>query len=301
MDLVAIRTFCRAVEVGNLSRAADGMHITKSVASRRIQALEDDLGVRLLSRTTRGVTPTDEGARFYEQAVRILDELDEARQSVTGDDGSIKGRLRLTAPRAFTDMVLRQVIGDFMAANPQLEMEIELSDSRVDVAGGGFDLALRIARQLDDTSLIAKKLVDINNECVASPAYLGARGTPKALADLSGHACIYYSNLAATTQWQFTGDSGPESVRVRGDFATNSGAMQREAALKGRGIALLPRFFVADAIADGSLVRLFPGKPPVNSALYALYPERRFTPRRARAFIDYLSAWFGNPRNCDCL
>jgi len=297
MDLTAIRTFCRTVETGNLSRAADNMHITKSVASRRIQALEDDLGVRLLSRTTRGVTPTDEGLRFYEQAVRILDELAEARQNLAGEDGMLRGRLRMTAPRAFTDIILRRALGDFLADNPKLEMEIDLADSRVDIARAGYDLAVRIARQLDDTSLIAKKLCTINNDCVASPDYLAAAGIPVQPEDLSKHQCIYYSHLAASTQWQFQTQTGPKSVRVTGSFATNSGIMQREAALRGQGISVLPRFFIHDQVQSGELVRLMPSTPPVSSGLYVLYPERRFTPRRVRALIDHLGCWCADPRN----
>lgn len=297
MELAAIRTFCRAVETGNLSRAATALGVTKSVTSRRIQALEEHLGVRLLQRTTRGVTPTDEGTRFYEHALQVLDTLDEVRQALAGDDGGLTGRLRLTAPRAFTDLCLRVPLGSFMAAHPGLALEIHLADERVDIAAAGYDIGLRIARSLDDTALIARKLIAIRNDCVASPAYLAAHGTPENFSALDGHQTITYANVAARQQWQFETPEGVRSVGVNSRITSNSGLIQSEAALCGQGIAVLPRFFVADALARGDLVALFGDTPPLASALYALTPDRRFRPRRVSALIEHLEHWFRDGNN----
>lgn len=297
MDLVGLRTFCRTVEEGNLTAAAKALHITKSVASRRIQALEDDLGVRLLARTTRGVTPTDAGAQFYERALSILADVEDARQSIKGASGNLVGHLRITAPRSFSDIDLHEPLTAFMGRHPGLTFELHLSDERVDVIGGGFDLALRIAQSLNDTSLIAKKIAAIRAHVVASPAYLAAKGTPQSPEDLKDHNCVFYANVAANEQWRFIGPDGPKAVRVKGGITTNSGVMQLAAAKAGLAIATLPEFFTRDAIAAGEVVPVLENWARPESALYTLYPERRLLPMKVRALIDFLADWFAPHAN----
>ena len=297
MDLVGMRTFCRTVEEGNLTAAAKALHITKSVASRRIQALEDDLGTRLLSRTTRGVTPTDAGAQFYDRCLIILGEVEDARQSVKGTGDNLVGHLRVTAPRSFSDIDLKEPLTAFMALHPGLAFELHLSDERVDVVGGGFDLALRIAQDLGDTSLIARKLTTIRPMVVASPAYLEKHGTPHSPEDLKDHNCVFYANVAASEQWRFTGPRGTQAVRVKGKVTTNSGIMQLATAKAGLAIISLPEFFLRGALASGDVVPILQAWDRPESALYALYPERRLLPVKVRALIDFLSDWFaGNNR-----
>ena len=296
MDLVGIRTFCRAVETGNLTAAAKELHVTKSVASRRIQMLEDDLGVRLLARTTRGVAPTDAGTQFYERAISILTDVEDARQAVKCSSETLVGRLRITAPRSYADIDLHEPLVAFMAEHPGLSFELHLSDERVDVIGGGYDLALRIAKTLDDTSLIAKKLIPIRPRVVASPAYLEAHGTPKTPTDLKDHNCVFYANVAASEQWQFLGpDGSKKSVRVGGTATTNSGTMQLAIAKAGLAVATLPEFFLRDALDAGEVVPILTDWGQPESALYALYPERRLLPTKVRTLIDFLSDWFADP------
>ena len=301
MDLTAITTFCRAIEAGNLTAAAKLMHITKSVASRRIQSLEEGLDVRLLARTTRGVTPTDEGALFYERAQKILDDLDDARQSVKQASGNIVGTLRITAPRSFADLQLHKAITAFMHAQPALTLELNLTDERVDIVGGGYDLALRIASKLDDSALIAKKIAPITSHIVASPGYLSERGTPLTPDDLSDHQCLFYSNVSANQQWRFVDGNKEKSVRVSGPLMSNSGTFQVAAAIDGLGIATLPNFFVHDALADGRLVPILTDHKRPESWLYALYPEKRYLPLKVSALIDFLSDWFADPDRRCCL
>lgn len=298
MDLIGIRTFCRTVEEGNLTAAAKALHITKSVASRRIQALEDDLGVRLLARTTRGVTPTDAGTQFYERGLAILSDVEDARQSVKGSSDNLVGHMRITAPRSLSDIELKEPLMAFMAAYPGLTFEMILSDERVDVIGGGYDLALRVAKKLDDTSLIAKKLAPVRTCIVASPDYLQEHGAPACPDDLKGHNCVFYANVTASEQWRFEQEGKTQSVRVKGRFTTNSGVMQVAAAKQGLAIASLPYFFVYEALEKGDLVTILDewGHPP--SALYALYPERRLLPMKVRAMVDFLADWFAKPENC---
>lgn len=292
MDLVGIRTFCRTVEEGNLTAAAKALHITKSVASRRIQSLEDDLGVRLLSRTTRGVTPTDAGTQFYERALAILADVEDAKQSVKTASDNLVGHIRITAPRSFSDIDLHAPFTAFMAAHPGLTFELHLSDERVDVIGGGYDLALRVAQNLNDTSLIAKKLAAVRSHVIASPAYLKEHGTPSSPDDLQNHNCVFYANVAASEQWRFVGPEGTKAVRIKGTSTTNSGLMQLEIAKAGLAVATLPDFFLKDALASGDIVTILDEWERPESGLYALYPERRLLPTKVRALIDFLADWF---------
>lgn len=292
MDLPAIETFCRAVETGNLTAAAKALNITKSVASRRIQALEADLGVRLLARTTRGVTPTDEGARFFERCQRVLEDLEDAAQSARGTGDNLMGRLRVTAPRAFTDERLKEAFLDFATQHPDLMLELNLTDERMDIAGSGYDVGLRIAGELAEASLIARKITPIQFATVASPNYLMKYGTPVVPHDLTKHKALFYSNTAANKQWRYDVAGVETSVRVTGQIITNSGLVQAEAAVSGLGIAKLPRFFVGEALADGRLVEILKDSITTPSYLYALYPERRLLPQKVRVFIDFLIDWF---------
>jgi len=294
MDIEALKTFCRAVELGNLTQAANSLHITKSVASRRLRALEEDLGVHLLSRTTRGVNPTEDGSRLYERGVRILEDLEDTVQSMRQTGTTLRGRLRMTAPRAFADIVLADMLTDFAAQHPELELDCNLSDERVDILGGGYDVALRIATTLDDTSLIAKKLAPVNNLLVAAPSYIEQHGRPELPDDLGNHQAIYYSHLNAAQQWVFNCAGRYQSVRIKGGLSTNSGIVQRAWAVGGHGIVILPRFFIYEQLADGSLVELMADSPPKQSHLYALYPERRHRPMKTRAMIAAVETCLGS-------
>ncbi len=297
MDLAAIRTFCRAVETGNLTAAAKALHITKSVASRRIQMLEDDLGVRLLARTTKGVAPTDQGMMFYERGQRILDDLEDAAQAVKCTDDNLVGTLRITAPRSFADLFLGAPLMDFIAKHPDLKFEMNLTDERVDIIGGGYDLGLRITRDLDDTSLIARKLAEMRSHLVASPDYIAKHGAPEKPEDLKDHESVFYSNVEAAKHWRFGTGTETEGVRVKGRLTTNSGQMQLEAALAGLAIANLPRFYVYEGLESGRLVEVLADFPRAPTTLYALYPERRLLPLKVRALIDHLADYFSKDCN----
>jgi len=301
MDLLAIRTFCRAVEEGNLTAAAKSLHITKSVASRRIHLLEEELCTKLLVRTTRGVTPTDAGALFYERGIAILADIEDTKQSVTGAGKDITGTIRLTAPRSFTDMNLKAPLTAFMAQYPDLTFEMNLTDERVDIIGGGYDLGLRIANKLEDTSLIAKKIVPIRTHLVASHDYLEKHGTPQNLDDLKNHRCPLYANLPAAHQWLFQKDGVVEGVRINSVLMSNSGLMQLETALMGQTIVILPRFFMHSYMEDGTLQEVLTNWSVPLSHLYALYPQKRLLPLKVRVLIDFLATWYAHPNNCDSL
>ena len=288
IDLTAIETFCRAVQLGNMTAAARGLHITKSVASRRISMLEDSLGVRLLTRSPKGVVPTDEGQQFFQRSLQILEDLEEATQSLQADRRSLTGQLRIAAPRAFTDVVLAPHIAQFATENPNIRLDLDLSDERVDLMARGYDLGLRIAGKLEDSSMIARKITELSFACVASPDYLAQHETPLHPEDLTDHSCIFYSNLAASTQWQFYIDGKKKSVQVSGRVITNSGGLQTEMVLSGAGIAYIPSFFVRPYIDSGQLIQLLPEFSLHRLNLYALYPDRSHLPAKTAAFIDYI-------------
>jgi DNA-binding transcriptional LysR family regulator len=301
MDLTALRTFCRAVEEGNLTAAAKALHITKSVASRRIQNLEDELKTKLLVRSTRGVSATDAGTMLYERAVEILSDVEAAKQLVTCTASNLVGRLRITAPRSFTDLNLSQPLTAFMSENPNLTLELNLTDERMDIIGGGYDMGLRITPQLDDTSLIAKRLATIHHHVVAAPSYIKKHGTPKSPEDLKDHPCVFYANVEAAKQWRFVGARSTKSVRVNGPLTCNSGIMQLAPVTAGLAIATLPRFFLHEALARGEVVEILEDFQSPTSFLYALYPERRLLPLKVRKLIDFLAAWYAEDKNKDCL
>ena len=291
MDLAALLTFCRTIEAGNMTAAARALNVTKSVASRRLKALEEETGVTLLMRSTRGVAPTDAGRELYDRASRILKDLDEAKQAVQEDGSTLTGRLRLTAPRSFTEIVLREPFGRFIKAHPDVEVDMTLSDSRTDIIGGGFDVAFRIARSLDDSSLKARKLCEIRNVLVASPGYLEEYGTPKQPRDLDQHRAIKYSHLSMSQSWIFQDvGSGGVGIRIKGALSTNSGIMQADMVRQGLGLVVMPRFFVAEDLAKGSMVELLHDTPPIISHLYALMPDITHRPARVRAMIDMVEA-----------
>lgn len=301
IDLVNIRTFCRTIEEGNLTAAAKALHITKSVASRRIQALEDSLDVRLFTRTTRGVNPTDAGTLFYERGMKILADVDDARQLVKSGNDNLVGQLRVTAPRSFSDLNLQEPLMAFASLHPKLSFDLHLSDQRVDVIGGGYDLALRIAPGLNDTSLIAKKLAAIHTLVVASPAYLEAYGTPSSPDDLKHHNCVFYANIAASEQWRFASAGSDKAVRVSGSLTTNSGIMQLAAVKAGIAIASLPKFFLHESLKSGEVVPILQNWQRPEAFLYGLYPERRLLPVKVRVLLDFLSNWYAQPDNQACL
>lgn len=301
MDLLAIKTFCRAVEEGNLTAAAKSLHVTKSVASRRIHLLEEELCTKLLIRTTRGVSATDAGALFYERAITILADIEDATQSVTDAGKGLTGTIRLTAPRSFADINLKDPLMVFKKEYPGLILEMNLTDERVDIVSGGYDLGIRITNKLDDTSLIAKKIAPIRSHVVASPSYIQKKGAPKTIDELKDHDCPLYSNVAAAHQWRFEKDGKLQSVRVNGILMTNSGIIQRESALQGLTISALPRFFTHCHLEKGDLVEILPEWQLPLSHLYILYPEKRLLPLKVRVFIDFIANWYSKPENIGCL
>lgn len=293
-----ILAFIAVVKAGSFTAAGARLALAKSVIRDRVRNLENALGVELLRRTTRSVTPTERGQEFFDSLTPLVQALDDAVDAASDADGPLTGRLRMTAPISFGMRYLTPVITAFAQAHPQLEIALDFDDRAVDIIGAGYDLALRIGR-LGDSSLMARKLCDSDRVVCCSPAYAQRHGLPKTVDDLSHHASIDYANAHASRLWRFepaTPGGEPRVVETRSRIVVNNGEAMRDMAIAGLGIIVLPRFIIAEALASGALIEALPDLRPVPDAIYAVYPPVRHMPRKLRAMIDHLAASFaGTP------
>jgi DNA-binding transcriptional LysR family regulator len=289
--LGAIQAFVQVAETGSFSEAARRLRSSKSGVSRQISALETELGARLLHRTTRSLTLTEAGRGYFERAARVLADLDEADRSVSALQAAPRGRLRVNAPMSFGFLHLAPAIPDFLARYPDVELDMMMNDRFVDLVDEGFDVAVRIGN-LDDSSLVARRLAPIRRVVCASPAYLAARGTPASPGELKGHDCLCYSNVPR--EWRFVGPDGPPYVvQVRGRLSANNGDALRIAALEDMGIINQPTFIVGGDLQSGTLVTLLNDFIPQDISLHAVYPHSRLLSPKVRAFVDFLAERFG--------
>lgn len=290
--LSGMAVFARVVEEESFSSAARALGVSKSSVSKQVAALEERLGARLLNRTTRRLSLTDAGMTFYERAVRILSEAEEAEAAVSQLSAAPRGVLRVNAPVTFGVQHLGPLLPDFMARYPDLAVDMTLNDRIVDLVEEGFDMAIRIAR-LPDSSLIARKLCPSPRLVVASPEYVARYGAPQRPDDLKQHTCLLYTYLLRSDSWFLTGPDGQEvEVRVTGRLRANNGDVLRAALLGGMGIAYTPAFIVGRDLAEGRLVRLLPDWVDRSSAVYAVYPHARLVAAKVRAFVDFLVEHF---------
>lgn len=291
--LAAMQAFARVAETRSFSEAARRLRVSKSVLSRQVAALEAELGVRLFHRTTRALTPTEIGEAYYQRVSRILADIEEAEQSVGLLQGSPRGRLKVNAPMSFGYLHLAPALPDFLAACPEIEVEMAMNDRTVDLIEEGFDVAVRIGR-LSDSSLVARKLAPMRLVVCASPAYLAEKGTPATPADLKHHECLLYSNEPAPEEWRFaTPEGNAWAATVHGRLCANNGDTLRIAALRGLGLVRLPTFIVGRDLQAGTLVSVLADYVAQDSGLYAVYPEARHLSPKVRVFVDFLSQRFG--------
>lgn len=296
--LGSLRAFVKVVELGSFSEAGRQLRLSRSAISKYVGELEESLGVQLLNRTTRHASPTESGQAYFERALTILADLDAADQAVAQAQSSPRGLLRVNAPMSFGTLQLGPAVADFMAECPELQIQLVLSDDQVDPMQGGFDVTLRIA-DLESSSLIARKIVAIDRAVCASPDYLKEQGTPKLPEDLRRHALLTYGFLLTGNQWKLTGKDGDHWIQPSWSLCVNNAEVLRDAAVRGRGIALLPTFIAGDALRDGTLQRVLkPYKAPPLT-LYAIYPPTRHLAVKVRLFIDFLVARFNGVPSWD--
>ncbi len=282
--------FASVVSAGSMSAAGRELGLSPAVVSKRLRRLEDRLGTRLLQRTTRQISLTEAGQGYYERVVAILAGIEEAEAFVTRRSELARGTLKVSAPTSFGRMHIAPHINAFMEANPDLSINLVLSDEFVDIVGDGFDIAVRIA-ELSDSSLVARKLAPVHRILCAAPSYLRAHGEPRTMEDLSRHVCLPAHNGES---WRLEGPDGPFTHRPHGPLQTNSSEVIRECVIGGVGIALRSTWDVGEELSAGRLVRVLPQyEGSRNVAIHALYASRRFLPAKVRVFIDYLADLYG--------
>ncbi|QQQ49167.1 LysR family transcriptional regulator [Pseudomonas syringae] len=281
-----MRMFCQVMESGSLTAASDKLGLSKQFVSRRLMQLEERLGVRLLNRSTRRLDVTPLGQSYYESALRLLAELEQVEQGITGQNNEPRGTLRVSAPLSFAVTHLASLLPVFLQRYREVAVEVDLSDRPVDVISEGYDLVLRIG-VLEDSSLIARRIASIDRVYCASPAYLAERGTPQKPEDLHTHDCLPYGH-SRQAQWRFQGQDKPLTLNVGGRMRANNGELLRESAIAGLGITYLPTFIVGAALREGSLVRVLDDLRPEPLTLSAVYPQHRQASRPVQAFIEFL-------------
>jgi DNA-binding transcriptional LysR family regulator len=300
-----LHAFVAVVEAGSFTAAAERLGSAKSAVSRRISALEERLGVQLLRRTTRTLNLTDTGRSFYDQGARILADLEEAESAVQQEHGELRGTLRVALPLSFGVRHMCKPIAAFTRLHPRIRFDLNLNDRRIDLVEEGMDLAIRIGH-LPDSSLIARKLFDVQVVICASPQYIHAHGIPKTPDDLRNHDCLVYSNLPDPETWEWQDRTGSkQQVKPRITMRASSGDFLANSAAHGLGVVIQPTFIAAEAIRRGTLVPMLEDYQWPVSPAYAVYPPTRHLSHRVREFIDFLVKRFeGVPqwdRDCDTL
>ncbi|EKD98538.1 MAG: hypothetical protein ACD_23C00381G0001 [uncultured bacterium] len=268
-------------------QAADALDMSKPAVSRHVAELEMRLGVRLLHRTTRKLSLTEEGRLFYGRCKTVLADVDVAEEEITAKSIAVKGLIKVNVPVSFGLWELAPLWPDFMTKYPDVELDITLADRIVDLVEEGYDLAVRIAR-LPNSSLVSRKLASTRMVLCAAPGYLKKHGKPKHPGELTEHAVLSYSLLATGDQWDFQGPEGQVSVTVKPVMRTNSGDTCIAAARKSKGVILQPSFMVSSDLLNGALVELMPMYRSIEFGIFAVYPTRQYVSPKVRAMIDFL-------------
>jgi DNA-binding transcriptional LysR family regulator len=290
-----MKAFVAVADNGSFVRAAEVIGSSKAAVSRLVADLERRLGVRLLNRTTRRLSLTDDGKLFHLRCTDLLNTLEEAESELNTRSGEASGHLRVTGPVTFGNNLLAPLWGEFLARHPKVSLDVSLSDRTADLVEEGLDLAVRISRAPHPV-LIARKLASTQMVACASPQYLQRRGTPLHPADIALHEVVSYSYWSSRDEWEFLSKDGlVETVRTRPRLHANSGDTCVAAALRHHGIVMQPDFLVYEALRDGTLVRLLPDYQAVELGIYAVYASRRQLPLKLRYLIDFLAESFQAP------
>jgi DNA-binding transcriptional LysR family regulator len=275
--------FVGVVEANSFSGAAERLGIANSQVSKRIAQLEERLGVRLLNRTTRRLTLTDEGEHYYQHCKRLIEESEQVEMAITSGQSEPRGHLRINLSGSFQERFIVPLLARFMQDNPKLTLSVDFTDQPVDLIEGGYDISV-CQGQLEDSSVIARKIGDIRNYLVAHPAYLQQHGTPRTAEDLKEHNCL----LGPDRNWYLSNGRETVQLKVAGSWHSDNGAALRAAALTGLGIAQLPFFSVLEDIERGDLVQILEPWNRFEHPVWILYPQSRLLSAKIRLCIDYL-------------
>ena len=290
--LDAMQAFTKVVALGSYAEAGRQLGLTRSAVSKGVIELEQILGARLLDRTTRKVSVTEAGMAYYERCLAILADIEETELQVSRLHDEPKGTLKLNAPMSFGTLHIGRAVVDFMAAYPELKVELALNDRFIDPVEEGFDVTIRIA-DLKDSSLIARKLAPSRRVLVASPDYVRASGYPESPDDLVNHQCLNYGHTTLMQRWALTDGGKALNVPINSRLCANNGDVLRDAALAGQGITKLPTFLIGPDIEAGRLEVVLEDFPPTQLSIYALYAPNRYLAAKSRLFIDFLVDRFG--------
>ena len=291
MNIAHLNLFVRIATTHNISLAGKELGLSAAVSSAQMNKLEETLGVKLIHRTTRKVSLTEEGQAFLPHAEEVLANVEMARASVGIGSVTPQGKLRITAPASFGRMHIIPALAGFIEQYPDLTIDLRLSDSIIDMVGGGFDIAIRDAA-LNDSTLIARKVARDKRLICASPKYLAKHGTPKTPQDLKNHTCV---NLHGLTTWSFITPEGTQNIKTNNVLQADNGEAVRDACVQGLGITLMSIWCAYKKLQSGELVQILQDYPLASdTAIWSVYPSSRLLAPKVRAFIDYFSGYFGD-------
>ena len=293
-SLTGIRVFRAVVDSESFSAAAARLGISRAAVTKHVNRLESHLQVRLLERTTRSLHLTEAGSRYYARCTQILEDLAQAAREVSPSSANPVGTLRINAPHSFATAHIAPLVAEFIGKYPDIKLDISLTDRFVDLIEEGYDIAIRIAAELPQSSLIARSLAPCRFVVCGSPSYLASHPEPLVPGDLERHQCLIHNATPVSTDWVFACSQGQRhAVRTSGNISANSGEMLRAAALNGAGLAAIPTFLVGEDLKTGRLRTVLNDFLLQPSSVFAIYPSRKYLAPKVRAFIDFLGEKFG--------
>jgi DNA-binding transcriptional LysR family regulator len=299
-----MQTFVRVARGGSFTTAATQLGLSRALVSRHISDLEARLGVRLLNRSTRTLSLTEEGLAYVEFCERMLEEIESKERSVARAGTVPTGTLNVTAPKSFGSQHLADAIIDFAKSEPRIRVSLTLDDFTFrphDFVEGGQDVAIRTA-EIRNSSVIAKRIATFKSVLCASPDYLDKHGVPKEPGELARHACLVHLNLTSDDRhWRLKGPRGSISIKAEGPFLSNSALVLRRATLAGQGIAMLPLYCIAQDLERGALIPVLAQYKPPERPIFVLYPQATLVPKKVRLFVDFMTRWFGSRPNWDLM
>ncbi len=280
--------FSQVTELGSFSKVAEENNLTNSVVSKRIARLEAEIGAQLLFRTTRKLTLTEAGRALLHNARNVQQATQEAMDTIAGLGENVSGHIKMSVPTISGDLILADAVAEFCNRHPGLTVDMSLDNRFIDLVAGGYDLVIRTG-YLEDSSLIARHILDSQWVVCASPSYIARHGKPLQPQDLTRHNCLQYAyQTTGASDWEFKGDEGNYILKVAGNFATDNATALRKAALGGHGIAYVPRCLVYHDIRDGQLVDIFPQLVGKRLGVYAVYPFTRQLPTKVKLLIEHI-------------
>lgn len=295
-QLGAMRAFIRVIQTGSFSAAGREQNTSQATISKKVAALEIKLGVKLLTRSSRDLSLTQIGAQYYEKCVAIIGELDEAEAIARSQMAIPQGVVRISVPVVFGRMIIGPIMAEFLSLYPEVKVDLALNDKHVDLISDGVDVAIR-ARQLEDSSLVARHLFDNPMLLIAAPEYLARQDEPLEPMDLKQHNCLVYSMLKTINIWHFNHGDNNISVPVSGNFQSDNGDVLMELALAGTGLTQLPVWMVDEHLKSGGLKKVLPNYVSKPLPFNAIYPQNRYVPLQVRCFVDFIKQKiFENPK-----